>query len=172
MLKERNLANTISRYLWRKSKPPAIMRAFFGSLAQLVEQRTFNPLVAGSSPARPTKIQRKRQLSRAGVFVFTARCRTNSTKNHLLDYGNPFGYPCAYTGGVNTESDLSAVAGRDSEPDTDHFARSHHAHLADILRRHVCRRLLPQQPRDQRRHPRPPRETRPIKLRLKEQENT
>ena len=30
------------------------MRAFFGSLAQLVEQRTFNPLVAGSSPARPT----------------------------------------------------------------------------------------------------------------------
>ena len=28
--------------------------AFFGSLAQLVEQRTFNPLVAGSNPARPT----------------------------------------------------------------------------------------------------------------------
>jgi hypothetical protein len=28
----------------------------FGSLAQLVEQRTFNPLVAGSNPARPTKI--------------------------------------------------------------------------------------------------------------------
>ncbi len=27
----------------------------FGSLAQLVEQRTFNPLVAGSSPARPTR---------------------------------------------------------------------------------------------------------------------
>ena len=26
-----------------------------GSLAQLVEQRTFNPLVAGSNPARPTK---------------------------------------------------------------------------------------------------------------------
>jgi len=26
-----------------------------GSLAQLVEQRTFNPLVAGSSPARPTR---------------------------------------------------------------------------------------------------------------------
>ena len=25
-----------------------------GSLAQLVEQRTFNPLVAGSNPARPT----------------------------------------------------------------------------------------------------------------------
>jgi len=28
--------------------------ASFGSLAQLVEQRTFNPLVAGSNPARPT----------------------------------------------------------------------------------------------------------------------
>src|SRR6267142_3816862 len=29
-------------------------RLFFGPLAQLVEQRTFNPLVAGSNPARPT----------------------------------------------------------------------------------------------------------------------
>ena len=28
-----------------------------GSLAQLVEQRTFNPLVAGSNPARPTRMQ-------------------------------------------------------------------------------------------------------------------
>src|SRR5689334_11828646 len=28
----------------------------FGSLAQLVEQRTLNPRVAGSIPARPTKI--------------------------------------------------------------------------------------------------------------------
>ena len=36
-----------------------------GSLAQLVEQRTFNPLVAGSSPARPTtnlQYQRKKAL--------------------------------------------------------------------------------------------------------------
>ena len=30
------------------------MLGFVGSLAQLVEQRTFNPLVAGSNPARPT----------------------------------------------------------------------------------------------------------------------
>ena len=29
----------------------------FGTLAQLVEQRTFNPLVGGSSPPRPTKIK-------------------------------------------------------------------------------------------------------------------
>lgn len=28
-----------------------------GSLAQVVEQRTFNPLVVGSSPARPTKTE-------------------------------------------------------------------------------------------------------------------
>ena len=27
----------------------------FGTLAQLVEQRTFNPFVVGSTPARPTK---------------------------------------------------------------------------------------------------------------------
>ncbi len=33
----------------------AIMHGFPGSLAQSVEQRTFNPLVAGSSPARPTR---------------------------------------------------------------------------------------------------------------------
>ena len=28
---------------------------FYGSLAQSVEQRTFNPLVEGSNPSRPTK---------------------------------------------------------------------------------------------------------------------
>ncbi len=27
-----------------------------GTLAQLVEQRTFNPFVVGSTPARPTKL--------------------------------------------------------------------------------------------------------------------
>ncbi len=27
----------------------------WGTLAQLVEQRTFNPFVVGSTPARPTK---------------------------------------------------------------------------------------------------------------------
>ncbi|MEY3996473.1 MAG: hypothetical protein RL344_816 [Pseudomonadota bacterium] len=32
-----------------------IVTYIFGSLAQLVEQRTFNPLVACSSHARPTK---------------------------------------------------------------------------------------------------------------------
>ena len=33
-------------------------RSNVGSLAQLVEQRTFNPLVAGSNPARPTSIKK------------------------------------------------------------------------------------------------------------------
>jgi len=37
------------------------------------QREDVNPLVAGSSPARPTKIQRKRQLSRAGVFVLPFR---------------------------------------------------------------------------------------------------
>jgi len=104
-------------------------------------------------------MQRKRQLSRAGVFVFKARYRINSTKNRLLDLSNLFGYTCAYTEASIRKSDLSARSGRDPEPDTDHLARSHHAYLADLLRRHLRRRLLPQQPRDQRRHPRPPRET-------------
>ncbi len=36
-------------------KTPYKIADWFGSLAQLVEQRTFNPLVAGSNPARPTK---------------------------------------------------------------------------------------------------------------------
>ena len=37
--------------------PFGIMAGFAGSVAQLVEQRTFNPLVASSNLARPTRIQ-------------------------------------------------------------------------------------------------------------------
>jgi hypothetical protein len=37
----------------------------------LVEQRTFNPLVAGSNPARPTKNTGK-GLSQRGLFCFQA----------------------------------------------------------------------------------------------------
>ena len=36
---------------------PAQGPSYVGSLAQLVEQRTLNPFVAGSIPARPTKYQ-------------------------------------------------------------------------------------------------------------------
>ena len=42
----------------------------FGTLAQLVEQRTFNPLVGGSSPPRPTK--NKKQNCPASLGFFTS----------------------------------------------------------------------------------------------------
>ena len=42
------------------------MRASSGSLAQLVEQRTLNPFVAGSIPARPTRFDKA--CSDAGLF--------------------------------------------------------------------------------------------------------
>ena len=41
----------------------------FGSLAQLVEQRTFNPLVEGSNPSRPTRFK-KPSFSELGFFAF------------------------------------------------------------------------------------------------------
>ena len=40
----------------------------FGSLAQLVEQLTFNQLVAGSNPARPTNVKRRPK----GAFLLSA----------------------------------------------------------------------------------------------------
>ena len=40
----------------------------FGSLAQLVEQLTFNQLVAGSNPARPTNVKRRPK----GAFLLCA----------------------------------------------------------------------------------------------------
>jgi hypothetical protein len=54
------------------------MRAFFGSLAQLVEQRTFNPLVAGSNPARPTKEFSEKANLRVGFFVLGSRKPTHA----------------------------------------------------------------------------------------------
>ena len=41
-----------------------------GSLAQLVEQRTFNPLVAGSNPARPTTLYASSPAQKVGLFAF------------------------------------------------------------------------------------------------------
>jgi hypothetical protein len=38
-------------------------KAWFGTLAQLVEQRTFNPLVTSSNLVRPTKTQQNRALA-------------------------------------------------------------------------------------------------------------
>jgi hypothetical protein len=49
------------------------MPAFFESLAQLVEQRTFNPLVAGSSPARPTTNKQEAHAFRCVGFLRSGR---------------------------------------------------------------------------------------------------
>jgi hypothetical protein len=51
----------------------------FGSLAQLVEQRTFNPLVAGSNPARPTKAGSYSSESRSGCMPRNRRNRRSTT---------------------------------------------------------------------------------------------
>jgi hypothetical protein len=46
-----------------------------GSVAQSVEQRTFNPLVASSSLARPTKMCKASKVNYFwGLFSFTASC--------------------------------------------------------------------------------------------------
>ena len=42
----------------RQRGEPLKCASFFGRLAQLVEQRTFNPLVRGSSPRPPTRSQK------------------------------------------------------------------------------------------------------------------
>lgn len=46
----------------------------FGSLAQLVEQRTFNPLVASSSLARPTNEQKAEPIYKSfAIFLLSLR---------------------------------------------------------------------------------------------------
>jgi hypothetical protein len=51
------------------------MSANVGTLAQLVEQRTFNPFVVGSTPARPTNLFKAQSLDFKGLlleaFVFS-----------------------------------------------------------------------------------------------------
>ena len=39
-----------------------------GSLAQSVEQRTFNPLVEGSNPSRPTKFTSSESITQGNFF--------------------------------------------------------------------------------------------------------
>jgi hypothetical protein len=56
------------------------MHAFFGSLAQLVEQRTFNPLVAGSNPARPTMNYQEAHEFRFVGFLRSGRSLVASEK--------------------------------------------------------------------------------------------
>ena len=57
----------------------AVIIAALGSLAQLVEQRTFNPLVAGSNPARPTKILKSPRTQVCGLFCIW---RTSEDAGH------------------------------------------------------------------------------------------
>ena|GEM_PF-3506374 len=45
------------------SRSLAIIQVCFGSIAQSVEQRTLNPRVAGSIPARPTIYKRRKPLT-------------------------------------------------------------------------------------------------------------
>ena len=49
----------------------------FGSLAQLVEQLTFNQLVAGSNPARPTNVKKRPK----GAFLLSALYIFNAAIN-------------------------------------------------------------------------------------------
>jgi hypothetical protein len=51
-----------------------------GALAQLVEQRTFNPFVVGSTPAGPTKYQHLTQV-RCFLFGFLAQLVEQRTLN-------------------------------------------------------------------------------------------
>ena len=75
------------------------MRASSGSLAQLVEQRTLNPFVAGSIPARPTKIQGVTQCVTPFLFpltIHTTICavfRPASKPTSLFSVKNPFSPP-------------------------------------------------------------------------------
>ncbi len=48
----------------------------FGSLAQLVEQLTFNQLVAGSNPARPTNVKKRPK----GAFLLSAICKIRTCR--------------------------------------------------------------------------------------------
>ena len=53
----------------------SLLRLFMqpdGTLAQLVEQRTFNPFVVGSTPAGPTRIANPVNPVFTGFFVFKA----------------------------------------------------------------------------------------------------
>jgi hypothetical protein len=61
-------------------------RSNVGSLAQLVEQRTFNPLVAGSNPARPTK--RFKDLGEnLGLFSFVAsQSKSSQPKLRFVEF--------------------------------------------------------------------------------------
>ena len=88
-----------------------------GSLAQLVEQRTLNPFVAGSIPARPTNIINALRLNSVGHFyLWDAVCgiagnyvsRVTCTLTRILAVSCPIKLP--ETGGTVSESRATATA--------------------------------------------------------------
>ena len=48
------------------------IQCLVGTLAQLVEQRTFNPFVVGSTPAHPTSLRRPERKFRPFLFGNTS----------------------------------------------------------------------------------------------------
>ena len=63
-------ASTVLRRPVRKRRRSGIMMGFPGPLAQLVEQRTLNPLVVGSNPTRPTTPFKHLASAPAGAICF------------------------------------------------------------------------------------------------------
>ena len=60
---------------------PRIQKQQIGVLAQLVEQRTFNPFVVGSIPAHPTNL--KPSLT-TGLFLFMVSRGANIAVNFVV----------------------------------------------------------------------------------------
>ena len=68
--------------------PPGILniasiKSRKGSLAQLVEQLTFNQLVAGSNPARPTNVKRRPK----GAFLLCAEFNDSNLRQVRVEQG-------------------------------------------------------------------------------------
>ena len=61
----------------------------YGALAQLVEQRTFNPFVVGSIPARPTKFSSKIKGLRENVAHFFVQKLLTHRLHTLAIYSIP-----------------------------------------------------------------------------------
>src|SRR5260221_11564662 len=72
-----------AHFHWRSFARHTRIALLSGALAQLVEQRTFNPLVAGSTPARPTRPRRGDPPDRHEPWSrnHTLRFRTVCQKN-------------------------------------------------------------------------------------------
>ena len=71
-------------------RAPCLTSGQNGSLAQPVEQRTLNPFVAGSIPARPTNIINVLRLNSVGHFYFVGRrWGIAKSKTSTLQHNSP-----------------------------------------------------------------------------------